>query len=216
MTVTISGLTLGNGDAVDGGAINNSGTLTITGTQFVQDSAPAAPPQGQAGNAYGGAIYNATGGILLVTDSSFINDAALGGEGQASGSTAGTGGNAYGGAIYNAPGGLLGAADDTFAGDYATGGTGDSTSSTTGTAGAGFGGAIYNAGTAYLVNTTIAGNAVSNGTGTAPSVASDGAGLYNAAGATLFLTNSIVADNTGDDIISMAWPWPRTPAATTS
>ena len=138
---------------------------------------------------------------MTVTDSAFINDAALGGEGQVSGSTAGTGGSAYGGAIYNSAGALLGAADDTFAGDYATGGTGDSTASTTGQAGAGFGGAIYNAGTAYLVNLTIARNAVSSGMGTAPSVASDGAGLYNAPGATLFMTNSIVADNTGDDII---------------
>jgi len=201
VTVTITGLTLGNGDAVDGGAINNTGTLTITGSQFVQDSAPAAPAQGQAGNAYGGAIYNAAGGTLVVSDSSFINDAALGGEGKASGSTAGTGGNAYGGAIYNAPGGLLGAADDTFAGDYATGGTGDSTASTTGQAGAGFGSAIDNAGTAYLVSLTIARNAVSNGIGTAPLADSDGAGLYNQLGATLFLSNSIVADNTGDDII---------------
>ena len=134
-----------------------------------------------------------------MTDSSFINDAALGGEGEINGSTAGTGGNAYGGAIYNASGALLGAADDTFTGDYAIGGTGDSATSTTGTAGAGFGGAIYNAGTAYLVSMTIARNAVSNGTGNAPRVASDGAGLYNAAGATLSLTNSIVAENTGDD-----------------
>ena len=46
VTVSITGLTLGNGDAVDGGAFNNAGTLTITGTQFVQDSAPAAPPRG--------------------------------------------------------------------------------------------------------------------------------------------------------------------------
>ncbi len=104
VTVSITGLTLGDGDAVDGGAFNNAGTLTITGTQFVQDSAPAAPAQGQAGNAYGGALYNATGGVLTVTDSAFINDAALGGEGQVSGSNAGSGGNAYGGAIYNARG----------------------------------------------------------------------------------------------------------------
>ncbi|MHB1557671.1 MAG: LamG-like jellyroll fold domain-containing protein, partial [Isosphaeraceae bacterium] len=201
VTVTVSGLTLGNGDAANGGAFNNAGTLTITGTQFVQDSAPAAPVPGKAGNAYGGAIDNATGGVLVVTDSSFIKAAALGGEGQVSGSTAGTGGNAYGGAIYNAPGALLGAADNTFTGDYAAGGTGDSTASNPGQAGAGFGGAIDNAGTAYLVNVTIAGNAVSNGTGTAPGLASDGAGLYNAPGATLSLTNSIVADNAGADII---------------
>ncbi len=201
VTVAVTGLTLGDGDAVDGGAINNAGTLTITGSQFVQDSAPAAPAPGQAGSAYGGAIYNAGGASLVVTDSSFINDAALGGEGQASGSTAGTGGNAYGGAIYNAPTGLLGAADDTFAGDYATGGNGDGTAGTTGQAGAGFGGAIDNAGTAYLVNVTIARNAVSSGMGTAPLVGSDGAGLYNQLGGTLFLTNSIVANNTGDDIV---------------
>ena len=186
VTVSITGLTLGDGDAVDGGAINNTGTLTITGSQFVQDSAPAAPAQGQAGNAYGGAIYNATGGVLAVTDSSFINDAALGGEGQVSGSTAGTGGNAYGGAIYNAAGGLLGAADDTFTGDCATGRQRRQHLEHDGQAGTGFGGAIYNAGTADLVSVTIARNAVANGTGTAPTVASDGGGLYNQAGATLF------------------------------
>jgi hypothetical protein len=201
VTVTVTGLTLGNGDAVEGGAFNNAGTLTITGSQFVQDSAPAAPAPGQAGAAYGGAIFNATGGTLVVTDSSFINDSALGGEGQVKGSLAGTGGNAYGGAIFNAAGALLGAADDTFAGDYATGGAGDNTASTTGQGGASFGGAIYNQGTAYLVNVTIARNAVSNGTGTAPGAASDGAGIFNAPGAALFLTNSIVAGNTGDDII---------------
>jgi hypothetical protein len=201
VTVSITGLTLGNGDAVNGGAINNTGNVTITGSQFVQDSAPAAPASGKAGNAYGGAIYNGPGGVVVVTDSLFINDAALGGEGQASGTTAGTGGNAYGGAIYNAAGALLGAADDTFAGDYATGGTGDGTASTKGEAGAGFGGAIYNAGTAYLVNLTVARNAVSNGVGLAPTIGSDGAGLSNQPGAILFLSNSIVADNTGDDII---------------
>ena len=43
---------------------------------------------------------------MTVTDSAFINDAALGGEGTASGNTAGNGGNAYGGAIFNAPGAL--------------------------------------------------------------------------------------------------------------
>ncbi len=201
VTVTITGLTLGDGDAVDGGAINNTGTLTITGSQFVEDSAPAAPAAGQAGNAYGGAIYNATGGVLVVTDSSFINDVAQGGEGQASGSTAGTGGNAYGGAIYNAAGGLLGADDDTFTGDAALGGNGDSSSSATGTAGAGFGGAIYNAGSADLVSVTIARNAIANGVGNAPSVVGDGGGLYNQAGATLSLTNTIVADDTGGNLL---------------
>ena len=34
VTVSITGLTLGDGDAVDGGAINNSGTVTITGSQL--------------------------------------------------------------------------------------------------------------------------------------------------------------------------------------
>jgi hypothetical protein len=200
-TVTITGLTLGDGDAASGGAIDNAGTLTLNGIQFIDDSAPAAPAQGQAGSAFGGAIDNASGGNLEVTDSAFINDAAVGGDGEDSGGTTGTGGNAYGGAIYNAAGGSLAAADDTFTGDVAAGGNGEGSSTATGTAGAGFGGAIFNAGSAGLVNVTIARNGVANGTGNAPSLLGDGGGLYNQAGGTLSLSNSIVADDTSGNLL---------------
>ncbi len=73
LTVTIHNLTLANGDADNGGAIYNRGSLTVTDSTFTNNSAGVT----------GGAIYNQ--GTLTVTHGKFIDNSAF----------------SSGGAIYN-------------------------------------------------------------------------------------------------------------------
>ena len=152
------------------------------------------------GDAFGGAIFNT--GTLNVTGSTFSGNWATGGEG------AEFGGNAHGGAIYNAQGGVLTAADDTFASNYALGGQGDSGYNGVNVSygGQAYGGAIDNAGIALISSTTIADGNDAPGAGTNGQLGttSDGAGIYNEAGATLALVDTIVAKNTGgNDILNL-------------
>jgi predicted outer membrane repeat protein len=62
--VSISDLTFSNGSAANGGAINNSGTLTLSHTDFANNVSTSS----------GGAIYNSNG--LTVEDSLFSNNQA--------------------------------------------------------------------------------------------------------------------------------------------
>ena len=120
-TVAISGVTLASGVAPQGGAISNSGTLSISADIFSGDVA-----QGTTASpgALGGAIFNAAGGVLSVVNSTFDNDSAI----------AAAGGTAAGGAIEN-QGGSITLTSDTFTANLAEGGT------------SGSGGAIDNAST---------------------------------------------------------------------
>jgi hypothetical protein len=103
--VTISGVTFYKGKASYGGAIHNSGTLTVTASKFLSNNSPN----------YGGAIFN--GGYLKAVLLTFSGNYALSGagiandEGSSMGLTysnftsnhaTGTGsGMGYGGAIMN-------------------------------------------------------------------------------------------------------------------
>ena len=113
-TVSLFGLTLANGLAQQGGAIYNSGNLTIQNLDFTGNVARSAVINATPVNAQGGAIYNAAGAVLSVVGSTFDNDTSVGLAG-------GSGPNAQGGAVYNAPGGSFSASNDTFANDTATG-----------------------------------------------------------------------------------------------
>ncbi len=115
--VNITNITFTNGKAEQGGAINNQGTITITNSSFINNTAT-----GTDNGAYGGAIYNM--GICTINGSSFINNTVT---------TTGTGNYAHGGAILN--GGTFTLINSNFINNTAT---------TTGTDSDAYGGAISN------------------------------------------------------------------------
>ncbi len=65
-TLTLVGLTIKNGYASDGGAINNNGTLIIENCKFIDNKA----------DQYGGAIFTNNCGNITISDSEFINNQA--------------------------------------------------------------------------------------------------------------------------------------------
>ena len=185
--VSISGVTLANGLAAQGGAIANSGNLTISNGTFSNNLAQNNPSLYPNLNSAGGAILNLTGATLVVTGSTFNGNEAKG--------VAGSGNNAsgYGGAIENTAGATFIGTSDTFDANSAIGGTG----------GGGFGGAIDNAGTATVVDSTILENSVAKGAGTPPTP-STGAGINNQAGGTLAISNTIESYDTGGNDLTSA------------
>jgi predicted outer membrane repeat protein len=170
-TVSISGLTIATANrSSPGGAIFNSGTLTVTNVLFNQDVATS-----------GGAIYNT--GTLTVSGSSFLgNSGATNGGAILNNSGANTAtvttsfflnnsasqGNT-GGAIQNS-GGTLVVGNNTFVGNSAPGGEG---------------GAIANGGTLTLSNNTFVANTSTGGAG----------GAIVNSGGTLTLSNNILSGN---------------------
>jgi hypothetical protein len=204
-TVSISGLTIVNGRATDqGGAIDNRGTLTVSGCMLTGNSA--------AGNFGGGAIYNA--GTLTVRASTLANDSAP-----------------YGGGIYN-DAGMLTLSGSTLAGNFATQfnggaifiGAGTVTISDSTLAGNWCintvgGGAIYNAGmltitdsalssnsvAGFLASASRAGGAIFNtgtlvisGSSLTNNTAFRAGGIYNGGNASLIISDSTVAGNSAD------------------
>ncbi|HKI18484.1 MAG TPA: right-handed parallel beta-helix repeat-containing protein, partial [Isosphaeraceae bacterium] len=203
---TLSGLTISGGNAANGGGINNGGTLTVTSSTISNNGA----------NNKGGGIENR--GLLTITGSTisnntannngiccFLNDFGYGGGIDNSGtltlidsSIAENGfiDNGLGGGINNS--GMLTVTGSTIAnngrgccsfpqngGGIENSGTLTLTNSTIAgnqTAGSAFGGGVDNFGTLMAVNTTIAFNGA--------------AGLYDEAGGTATLDNTIVALNT--------------------
>jgi CSLREA domain-containing protein len=194
--VTISGfaLTHGNAGVGSGGAINNSGLLTISNCLFTHNVANQGGPVGN-----GGAISNA--GTLTLTNSTVSSNQSSG----AGGGIANNGGTltvinstvsdniadsgsvssgvAAGGGIFNSgPANITNSAvsGNTASGDFAPGSTG-------------IGGGIYNHdATLNITNSTVSGN-TANGL-FADSIAIAG-GIENFGG-TLNLTNSTVSGNT--------------------
>ncbi len=69
VTVTLTGLTIAGGVAATGGGIYNSGNLTIVDSTLSGNAALSAPNGATGSAGEGGAIYNATGGVLTVTGS---------------------------------------------------------------------------------------------------------------------------------------------------
>ena len=208
--VTMSGLSIIDGNGVFGGGLFNDGMLTITNTTFAGNSA-----------AYGGALYTRAGGsdplngFVTLTGDTFTGNV----------------GTALSGAIDNWAGGSVTVTDDTFTGNSATDGGGaignewgsvavtNSTFSNN-TTSTGAGGAIINynpnddfSNSLSVVDSTISGNTAINGGGiasgapdtlsltgdtiTGNSVTGTGGGLDD--NGTTTLINCTVTGNTASD-----------------
>ncbi|MCA9967909.1 MAG: hypothetical protein KC423_26875, partial [Anaerolineales bacterium] len=167
---TVNQVTLQNGSATNGGAIYNSGTLTVTDSTFIGNSASDS----------GGGIYNGTG-MLIVTNSTFSGNAANylgggisndnGGPLTVTNTTFSSNSANYGGGIYNNFGTLTvtnstfsgNVVDDSGGGIYNNFGTLTVTNSTFSDNSANYGGGVYNnIGTAHLAGTILA-NSTSGG-----------------------------------------------------
>ena len=116
--VHISRLTIADGRAeayLNGGAVNNAGTLTIGDCVLTNN---------HAHGGFGGAIYNE--GELTISNSTFTGNHVTGGSsvGSGPGGALGGGGGGFGGAIYLRQGTLT-LNDSTFDGNFAAGGAGD-------------------------------------------------------------------------------------------
>ena len=142
VTASISGLTIANGNSVNGGGIDNEGTLTVSNSTFAGNSA----------GYIGGGIFN--DGTLTVSNSTFSGNSAGGGGGIAnnngtvtvsnstfSNNTA-SGNSGYGGGIVNDS--TLKVSNSTFSGNTANSG----------------GGIFNNGGTVTLTNSIVAGNTI--------------------------------------------------------
>ena len=125
VNATIAGLTIRDGQAVSGGGINNTGTLTVANSTI----------SGNEASLMGGGIYNYTGGTVTVNNSTFSNnDARFRGGGiwnqgamtvnnstfSANGTIAGDGDG-----IYNETGGTLTVNNSTLSGNDTIAGSGN-------------------------------------------------------------------------------------------
>jgi len=178
MTVSLIGLTIENGEANQGGGVDNAGGSTViitdstisgnavstgsegggifnNGTATISDSTitgNSAPGGGQ-----GGGIYD--NGTESITDSTISDNSAPDGGGQ-------------GGGIYDN-------GTDTI--------TGSTISGNSVPDGSGQGGGIYDAGTDAITESTIAGNSVPDGSG-------QGGGVYSSGATTIY--DSTISGNT--------------------
>lgn len=174
--VTISNLFLRNGAALGfgagvpgaGGAVFNSGILTLLNCTFFKNTATggAAPPQLYqglpGGEGLGGAVCN--DGTLVMTNCTLSDNSVQGGAGgtglSGSGINArgGNGGNARGGALFSDQGAVT-VTNCTFTENSAQGGAGGSGDAGYGSAGNGIGGgALFASGSATLYNNILSGN----------------------------------------------------------
>ncbi len=197
VAAVLNNLAISNGYGVNGGGIYSAGTLTVSNSTLLGNSAGWAGGGifndygtatvsnstllgNSAATAYGGGIMS-NGGTLTVSNSTLSgNSAAYDGGGifnnygTATVSNSTLSGNSAamcGGGIYNCSGTLT-VSNSTLSGNSATHG----------------GGGIFNdRGTAMVSNSTLSGNS-----------AADGGGIYNYSGA-LTVLGSIVAGNTGSD-----------------
>jgi len=189
-TVSISGLTITNGNGGNGGAIFNNGTLTVSNSTLSGNTAT-----------YGGGIYNNyPNGALTVSNSTFLGNTTVNGSG--------------GGIYYTSYGNTLTVSNSTFAYNTAANSGGGILCGTpmtvsnstfygnTANYGGGGGGAIY-MGPAYYGSAILT---VSNSTISGNTASGYGGGIeYGYEGPfALTVSNSIVAGNTtknqpGDD-----------------
>ncbi len=162
----------GNGN---GGAIANSGVITLNGCTFSGNSAVG----GRGGNGFvgiggnvhggnggagqGGAILNDTGATLTINDSTFGNNTATGGAGG-DGQFGGNGGNGSAGVLNLS---TMTVTAITLAANIGTGGVGGKGGNafTGGSGGAGRGGLTAGGGTSTARDTISAGNIGNNGGG---------------------------------------------------
>lgn len=161
------GLAQGSGAASDGGAIYNSGNLSIDSVSMIDNTA-------QGGNAMGGGIF-VTGGALTLNNDDIANNVAQAGTGANGGTgiTGGSGtggGNGMGGGVYVATGKVI-ISNDTFSENQAKGGNGGNggegaAGGTGGHGGSGLGGGVdVGGGTVTLNNDTFSGNQSQGGKG---------------------------------------------------
>ncbi|WP_459557840.1 beta strand repeat-containing protein [Lacunimicrobium album] len=206
VTAEINGLTISNGSTIgydNGAGIDNSGTLTITGSTLKENDATA-------GN--GGAISNAGTGILKIINSTL------------SGNTSGNG-NGGGGAIYNFRGGIVTITDTTLSSNnsgYGDGGgiynygqmtmTGSTLTGNYANESFARGGGITNLSELTIINSTLSGNTtggkgggianfsnmtLTNSTLSGNTSNSDGGGLYNSSYEDVTINNTIIANSSG-------------------
>jgi hypothetical protein len=143
--VTISGLTITGGSAIDGGGIENSGTLSVVDATISGNSVTGSAPIGY--NSGGGGIENT--GVLSIVNSTVSGNSATGSSGHLAGSIG------SGGGIENS--GTLSVTNCTISGNSATGGSGLEESRI------GAGGGIDNTGVLSIAGSTISGNSVTGG-----------------------------------------------------
>jgi trimeric autotransporter adhesin len=137
-TVNISGLTIANGAADDGGGILNESTLTVSNSAFTGNLADV-----------GGAILNA--GTLTVSGSTFSgNTATIGGAITVGGGSATITNSTFSGNAANVQGGALVVENSSTATV--------SNSTISGNTATVYGGGIFNGGTLTLADSIIAGN----------------------------------------------------------
>jgi hypothetical protein len=183
VTASLSGLTIEDAMADDGGAIDNDGDLTLADSTLSDDSAVGTA----SANGNGGAVWNGAGTLTMTDDT-------------VSGGSA----NGNGGAIFN-DGGTVTLTDSTVTGysgangggiDNASGSltlTGSTVSDNTAAAADGAdGGGIDNNGTLTLTSSTVSDNTVSPTSGDL----SEGGGVWNGHGDTTTVTDSTVSGNT--------------------
>ena len=200
ITVSISGVTIRNGQTVDGaGGIANSGILSLTNSTVSGNNSGSG-----LNSSSGGGIFNS--GTLTLTNSTVSgNSTTFDGGGivnsgtltltnsTVSGNNSGGHNGAFGGGIINS--GTLTLTNSTVSGNSTIGGGGGIINSGTLTltnstvsgnrGGFGSGGGIENGGTANLFNATIANN----------EVGVTGGGVFNGAGAIFNFQNTILAGN---------------------
>src|SRR5262245_36476622 len=191
LTVRIAGLTITHGRAGGsggGGILNGRSSLSLANDVL---SYNVASNNGNS-DAAGGAIRNVNGGTLIVTNSQFTNNQAIGGD---------NGGNGFGGGIENQSGSTATLSGCTFAGNKAVGGDGGTVTNGSSFIGLGNGGGIHNFGSLTVVNSTFTANQAIGGNGgtggNGVSFYSIGIGLGGGItnGATLVLSGSSFASN---------------------
>ncbi|HZM02851.1 MAG TPA: LamG-like jellyroll fold domain-containing protein [Candidatus Saccharimonadales bacterium] len=144
-----------------GGAMSTiAGNVTVVNGNFYLNNAtsPVAGNYATAGQASGGAIYQASG-TLNLTATIVATNGVFGGSGAGAYPT-NFPANGYGGGVFNA--GIFNSTNCNFYGNTASGG---GTDLYPGIAGNGYGGAIANEGAANLSETTLAGNQAIGGLG---------------------------------------------------
>jgi len=194
----------GPGEPGRGGAIHNSGTLTLSAASLSgnaarggQGGSVTAPPGngGAGGDGQGGAIYDV--GTLTLLATNLSNNAVQGGGGG--GTTNGFGGRGgvgQGGALYHGVTGTLMIAGSTLATNGATGGPGGYGLSAYGLPGLASGGALHSQGAVTITQSTLNANTVVAGASSSMLTAQGRGGAIAVDTATLNLTQSTVSGNT--------------------
>lgn len=211
----ISGLTLMNGNATDGGAIHNTGNLTLNVVAISGNTASNAGGgilnvfaagtvnaffstiSGNTAGGSGGGVY----GSVALFHSTLVGNTSQGGSGggiyndnstlvykSTVASNTSTANDAFGGGIYN-DGGLLTIVNSTISGNAARG------------IGSAAGGGISNDGALQLIFSTVSANTAAN----AGSTNASGGGVAFAGGGPATVKNTIVAGNSGSPDFPDVW-----------